>query len=526
MRGATAARAGRSLARLRACRRGGVAAMMAAMLVPLMLAAGLAIDLTRLYVLQSRLSAAADAAALAGARAIFDADRDTQVRRWFWTNFTRESTTSNRGFIGATVAPSDFVISSDAENKILRVTVKATLPTSFMQLALIPSMTAYADQSARRQDRGMELALVLDVTGSMSDSAGAGQGSKIAALRNAASELVNTLYGNNATVPNFWVSLIPYTTTVNIGRGHSAWLAPGSYQASDFLPTVWRGCVEARSGGEDMTDTPPTIVPFRPFLWTSTRNRYLPWIGDNEWPTLGGTVTEANPETPKSDALQHPNEGVNEVGPNVGCERALTAMSQSKATVLSEIAALRAGADRGGTVTNQGLQWGWATLSPRWSGLWGPANMPLAYNTPNMDKVLILMTDGVNDLADWSGGAPGACTAQSCRDNPRPASAAATDSDYTSYGRLAENRLGLAQATRANYISEFNRRTSVLCESIKAKGIRIYTITFALTNVTTQNLFRNCASRSDYYFNSPDAEALKGAFREIAQQLANLRLVR
>ncbi|MCK8785742.1 Tad domain-containing protein [Roseomonas sp. NAR14] len=513
------------LRRLPACRRGGVAAIVAAAAVPLMLMVGLATDLARLYLLQSRLVAATDVAALAGARAIFDPDRDTQVRNWFWANFTRDPASANRGYLGAVVAPADFVISTDSDNKVLRVRARATLPTGFMRLAGIQTMTAAADQSAQRQDRGMELAMVLDVTGSMSDSAGSGQGSKIAALRNAATELINTLFGNNASLPNLWVSLVPYTTTVNIGRSHAGWLASGSYRAADFSPTVWRGCVEARSGGEDMTDTPPTTAPFRPFLWTSTRNRYAPWVGDNEWPTTSGTVTEANPESPKSDSQQHPNEGVYEVGPNVGCERALTAMAQAKATLLAEIAALRAGPDRGGTITNQGLQWGWATLSPRWNGLWGVPNMPLPYNTLNMDKVLILLTDGINDLADWSGGAPGSCTVSGCS-GARPATATNPDSDYTAYGRMSENRLRVGTVSKSSYLAEFNRRTSVLCESIKAAGIRVYTITFALTNATTQNMFRNCASRPDYYFNSPDAAALQAAFREIAQQLANLRLVR
>ena len=33
--------------------------------------------------------------------------------------------------------------------------------------------------------------------------------------------------------------------------------------------------------------------------------------------------------------------------------------------------------------------------------------MPLAYNTPYMKKVIVLMTDGNNNWNDWTGGVPG-----------------------------------------------------------------------------------------------------------------------
>ena len=150
-------------------------------------------------------------------------------------------------------------------------------------------------------------------------------------------------------------------------------------------------------------------------------------------------------------------------------------------------------------------------------------SLPLAYNTPAMDKVLILMTDGENSVADSTQGAPGTCTVSACT-STTPKYQATTDSDYTSYGRIAENRLGLPRVSRDTYGDEFDRRTSVLCERIKATGITVYTVTFALSSSATRTLFRNCATKPEYYFNSPDGAALRAAFREIAGQLANLRL--
>jgi len=495
-------------------RRGAVALLVGLAVLPLLAMVGAAIDLTRLYVLHSRLVTATDAAALAGARAVNEADRNRQIERWFWANFTRSNPARPVGFMGAEVT--SFSISLEDENRIVRVRVRAALPTTALRLFGLDTLVAQVDQAARRQDRGMELALVLDVTGSMA-------GAAMTALRESAAELVNILFGPNETVPNLWVSIVPYTATVNIGRSRTDWLVPGSLIPSDYGSTVWRGCVFARhENGEDETDTPPTIAPFRPFLWRSTVGRYSPNRGDNEWTNTN--ITEPNPENPPSDAEQNAL-GNNARGPNLGCGRAILPLSQSRTVLLNEIANLRA-THRGGTMANLGLQMGWATLSPRWQGLWGTPGMPLPYNTPYMDKVLVLMTDGNNEWYDWPEGAPGACRTTGSNPPCRSSYVNDGDADTTAYGRLRENRLGLANVTNANARAEINNRMARLCTRIKEAGIILYTITFNVTNTGTQALYRNCASRPEYYFNSPDTAALRAAFREIGSQLANLRIVR
>ena len=501
------------LRRLWRDRRGAVALMAGLSIIPLLTMAGAAVDLTRLYILHSRLVTSVDAAALAGARVINELDRDAQIQRWFWANFTRDRPGLTSGFIGAEVTT--FSIAVDAESRAVRVQVRAALPTTVLRLFGQDTLYASVDQTARRQDRGMEIALVLDVTGSMA-------GTPMTALRSAAADLVNIIYGPNETVPNLWVSVVPYTSTVDIGRGRAGWLAAGSLNASAYGSTVWRGCVFARhQNREDETDTPPTIAPFQPFLWPSTYGRYSPNLGDNEW--TNSTITEPNPENPPSDNT--PNAlGNNAKGPNLGCGRAILPLTATRSTVLNEIANLRA-THRGGTMANLGLQMGWATISPRWRGLWGSATLPQAYDTPYMDKVLVLMTDGNNEWYDWPGGAPGACTTSGSNPPCRSTYRSDGDADMTSYGRLRENRLGLASVTNANALTEINARMSRLCTSIKANGVILYTITFNVTNSTTRDLYRTCATQPEYYFNSPDSTALQAAFREIAGQLANLRLV-
>src|SRR5262249_10924205 len=86
------------------------------------------------------------------------------------------------------------------------------------------------------------------------------------------------------------------------------------------------------------------------------------------------------------------------MGPNIDCPQQITPMTANSATILSGINSMK---PLGDTQINIGLAWGWRLLSPNWQGQWADNEMatnslPLAYDTPNMVKVVILMTDGTN----------------------------------------------------------------------------------------------------------------------------------
>jgi hypothetical protein len=96
------------------------------------------------------------------------------------------------------------------------------------------------------------------------------------------------------------------------------------------------------------------------------------------------------------------------------------------------------------------------------------------------------------------------------------------DADYTAYGRLSEGRLGTTSASTAT--TRINTRMTSLCAAMKAKGVTIYTIVLQVNNTATQDLYRGCASKPEYYFLSPAASDLSAIFKAIATQLSNLRL--
>jgi len=184
-------------------------------------------------------------------------------------------------------------------------------------------------------------------------------------------------------------------------------------------------------------------------------------------------------------------------GPNNRCAQEMTPLTDDPSTVLAGIASMEA---VGNTIIPLGLQWGWRMLSPEWRGEWGGTmnanDLPLDYNTPTMNKVIILMTDGDNDFPS---------------------------SLYTAYDRLGDGALGTTSKATAD--TNLDTRVSTLCTAIKANNIIIYTIAFG-TGISTasQNMLRSCASKTVYYFNSPTTASLQSTFSQIAQNLNSLHI--
>jgi hypothetical protein len=325
-----------------------------------------------------------------------------------------------------------------------------------MRVAGIDTMTVAARSVIQRADTGLELVLVLDDTGSMK-SAG-----KIGALKDAAHQLIEILYGSNETVDDLWVAVVPYRGAVNVGNGHTGWLT--GYDPADFAPDTWQGCVEARTAPYDQDDTPPGEEPFTALLWPSGPS--------NPWPPVTGSN-----------------------GPNKGCpDTEVLPLTGERSTVDARIDALDA-AGGSGTLTGVGLIWGWRAISPRWRAAWGDPSLPLDYDEPKMRKAVVFLTDGLTNFPT---------------------------SDYNAYGFLSEGRLGTTSKSAAD--TELEKRLAGMCTAMKNEGIEVFTIMFQLSDADLENLYRNCASSSSNFFNSPTNEALAQAFRAIGGRLTELRI--
>ncbi|MBY3151111.1 pilus assembly protein [Rhizobium laguerreae] len=427
-------------------------------------ATGFGIDAARLMIMHASLQRSIDAGALSTVARLDTNTIDAQLRKFTLANFSN-------GEIGATLDSLQWTISSD--NTTLTVNATASAPATLMQILGIETITTSATSVIERSTSGLELALVLDNTGSMA-------GSGLTALKSASNTLVSTLYGDKAVAENLYVGVVPFSQTVNVGKAHTDWLKSGSLSALDWGSTSWNGCVEAQAvAADDVSDAVPSAKPITPYYWADGTNNDWITVDKHGKKTYDSTLNETN-------------------GPNKYCPAEVTRLTPEKAKVLAAITAMKA---VGNTHINVGAVWGWRMLSPKWRELWGgdmtTHELPLDYNTPHMNKAAVIMTDGENTMSS---------------------------SVYTAYGDLSDKKLGTTNATLA--VTELNNRLAKVCTEMKNAGIIIYTIAFSSPDTATQNLMRGCASQNAYYFNSPTSAALQTAFKEIGNSLSNLRVSR
>jgi len=442
-------------------------------------AAGVAIDGARMFYVKDILQKSLDSAGLAAGHAMELQDMEADAREFFDANIAS---------VGHWLSDSNMVAQFSDDNKTITLTATASISASFTALFGYDQITLSASTQISRETRGMELVIVMDNTGSMRSSG------KMAAAKEAATQLVETVYGADDTSPNLWVGVVPYIAHVNIGSQHTSWLsAAGQAKITngDFLPTTWKGCVFARADGEDLTDTPPATAPFDPWYWDD-EPYYSSYYKANNWIDDDGdrSIYEANSRSYAK-------------GPNRGCGQEILPLVESKATVLDAIDEM-APWSFGGTASPVGLVWGWRVISEKWQGLWGgdtPAELPLANDTPFMDKVIVVLTDGKNEFIRRTSSLGG--------------------SDYTAYGTIAQWGYSSIYTAR----DELDDRFADICQNIKNDDILIYGITFGSTpDTATKNAFETCASNPAFYFHAPSNSELQDVFDAIGRQLSNLRL--
>jgi hypothetical protein len=91
-----------------------------------------------------------------------------------------------------------------------------------------------------------------------------------------------------------------------------------------------------------------------------------------------------------------------------------------------------------------------------------------------------------------------------------------TDGDNTESWKNSNN-------SKVTSSSSIDARTALACTNAKAANIKIYAIRVINGNAT---LLKNCATRSDMYFDVQNSSQLSAVFSAIAQNLANLRLAK
>ena len=501
-------------------RRGNVAVIFARALMPVTLLAGGSVDLSTAMNARSRLAQALDAAALAvGSNTnLNDDDALAMVNGFIAANYPEREL----GTVG------NVSVNVDPTSNVVTVRGEASVRTTMLGLAGIQSITVHWESEVQRASQRIELAMVLDNTGSM-------RGSKISNLRDSAHLLTEILFDGVTDPEDVKVGLVPFAATVNVGTQyerawwldhdaaspiHAEWaggdyaqetctgrgrrrtcttttIHPNHWDLFDQLQyTSWGGCVEARPIPMDIDDTAPTtgnpsslfvpyFAPDEPDI-SNYSNDYL----DDQ--TSGG-VFERMQNLPKYDSARPSFNG-----PNASCTTTpITPLTTSRNTVDTAISAMGAG---GNTNIANGIGWGVRVLSPQM-----PFTEGTDYNDREVIKAMVILTDGENVLSGQN---------------------TAFMSRYEGYGYINDGRLGVRNSSSNQLANALDDRMIAACDYAKAQGIRVYTITFQVSSNATRDMMEACASSPSMYFDSPSSSALRDAFEMIAGDLANLRLSR
>ena len=545
-------------------RRGVALLLFVILMVPMMLLIGVGIDYGHVLSARVRLQAALDAASLyiASNPTMTAAQAQAYANAYVSANLLAQSDATLSSPVTVTIA-----------NNTVTVTATASVNTTFLQFSGYKTLSAARGSVATIAQNYLEVALVLDNTGSMNQMYGNMTG--IAGLQAAATALVTTLAASDPTGQYVKISVVPFTANVNVGTqyANASWIdnsnaANSMSQENIAVPTgtglvkfasqlasatgqtswAWAGCVRQRAAPYDVLDTAPNAgIPatlFTPYFspdepdaasYNSKTNTYSDNCGSSSFfnsylcdsscisapgPSQADqqcvTKYTSNPKTVPSQNLGTFS------GPNSDCTiqpiMPLTPVNNS--AILTEINAMTA---QGATVIPAGLMWGWHTISPN-----GPFANGVPYSNTATVKAIILLTDGFPDIQLSSNYQP-----------PTSTTNGFDKSVYSAYGYGSGPHLNLISVPGGVTLDQPDYNLLLkeiqLCNNIKAVTdaygnpgrIIIYTIAFgtvvANSTISLQAL-QQCATDSSHYFYNPTSEELVTTFQQIAVGLNALRL--
>jgi Flp pilus assembly protein TadG len=448
-----------------------------ALVTPVVMGAmGMALDFSRAYLVQQRLAQAIDAAAIAAAASSADPEIiEQKVQEFFEANYPPEK-------LGITFDPE-----VEVDGDVIRVTGTAQYYTSFVNLIGIEEIFVSAATEVVREVRGLEVALVLDLTGSM-------QGSKITSLRTATLDFIEIIFDRVSDPEYLKVGIVPYAIAVNVGSIAPTLVSNPPIPSKPVVVynpnsgTQWAGCVMARNTPHDKFDTDEIDGGSWSAYWWAHKNGSSPdGNGHNPWdPTMGGSVKLIYPN---SD-----NGGCNDRrSPNLGCpvQNPITPLTNDEEALVDAAEKITHWC-RGGTAGNLGMVWGWRVLSPT-----EPFTEGAEYDSPYWRKAVVMMTDGENTFYN---------------------------ADYSSYGYISEGRLGTTNKSAATTI--VNNRFAETCDEMKALGITVYTVIFGsgIIGTPTAEYYRDCASDDTKFFPAATNAELIEVFGTISRELSNLHI--
>ena len=423
----------------------------------------------------------------------------------------------------ALLAPvTEFTATKDGN--VFHVGARADVSTNFLGLIGIETLAAYRKAESLLTLETREIALVLDTTGSMS-------GSRLASLKSAANILLDSLETGSAGAELYHVGVVPFNNYVRVNPSDfdPAWLdTEGRSEVAmeifdeeinllelfDHLGEPWAGCMRTRSGDFAYTDAPVEA--------SDLDSHFLPYFAYDEGDDgsyLNNYITDAVAHTDGVSSVQSVVKygipaGVggpantwspvttsitSDVGPNRGCNsEPIIPLTDNLDDVRDTVDNLVA---RGDTNLTEAIVWGQRVLSDR-----PPFTNAKPDNEPGHKKIIIFLSDGINSTDGGNS------------DLRSPLNA-------HGYAAIGEQASQLPPNPLEDDINDYlNSEFTEACEAIKAEGTKIFVIRLELTDATSFDLLRNCATSEADFFDVPDASQLEGVFSELGQRVSAVRL--
>ncbi len=333
---------------------GSVAVIFAVSIMVLMGTTALAVDASRAYTVSMRVTSILDAAALAGAKLLTnESATDAQITAAAGAYF--ELHASKKTLPGLSLT--GFKVTIDRANTKVKTDVDVGLLTTFANVMGVGSFTFHRTSEVAMKIKKMEIAMVLDITGSMNDNG------KLPAMKLAASDMIDNLMQNSPSESAVRIAVAPFSASVNAGAlANKVSSSPAvtscgytfyfGYKCTTSVGADVDTCVIERSNSRAATDDAPT----------------------------GSDILPAVPSTPYG---------------NYNCPNATVVPLLGKSSAGTIKSTINGYSASGATAGHIGAAWGWYLISPKWAGVLPGSSAPAAYNDANVTKYVIFLTDGI-----------------------------------------------------------------------------------------------------------------------------------
>ena len=363
----------------------------------------------------------------------------------------------------------------------INLDVDGTMPTSFTHLAGIDTMPLDTEAEViYGVPSAAEIALVLDVSGSMNGVDPGETRSRIDSLRTAAKDMISVLLDPSSTIP-VKIAIVPFSNMVSVGtdRAGALWLSvpvdatrtEQDCRVSDewyqnHCTRTYSECmsdgVRSQCGTWDCSGVTTVAAEY---VCTETHHT-LTWHGCVRPRPEYSHLKDAHYYTQRIPGVVSFNER--------GCAPRMLELTDVVHDLETRIDSLEPGND---TYIPSGLMWGLRMLT-------GNAPFPADQSISGFAasgglKTIILMSDGANTLA------------------PEVTGQIEDDLD----GSIA------------------NPNTREICRTIKGRGVEIYTVAYNITDIDTAALLEACASSESRFFAASSTDELKAVFEQLTKQL-------